>query len=79
MVGACFRAYQNAGDGLKLLFSKLAWDKKQLLVGTYWGADVVHKHDIAKAYFKMTLELGALENSLRNKYFQTHFLLTAIL
>jgi hypothetical protein len=42
---------------LKFLLPKLTWDKKQLVVGTYWGAVVIHQHNIAEASFKLTLEL----------------------
>jgi hypothetical protein len=43
---------------LEFLFPKLTWDKKQLVVGPYWGAVVVHQHHIPEASFKLTLELG---------------------
>jgi hypothetical protein len=58
LVGTCFGAYKNSRDGLEFLFPKLTWDKKQLVVGPYWGAVVVHQHHIPEASFKLTLELG---------------------
>ena len=39
-------------------FPKLTWDKKQLVVGSYRGAAVIHQHHIAEASFKLTLELS---------------------
>jgi hypothetical protein len=43
---------------LEFLFPKLTWDKKQLVVGSYRGAAVIHQHHIPEASFKLTSELG---------------------